>query len=123
MIYGMSRVIVCFLLAILTSTIAIRYGLRLLIKADGAEPDRKQLPASGFWFGFFETVLVFVLVIERQYTALALIMAAILYVQKERIAAYPVYHLLGTLINLGIAIIFALLARLLVSQIYWATFV
>lgn len=123
MIYAMSRVVVCFLLAILASTITIRYGLRLLVKADGAKGDLRHSPVSGFWFGFFETVLIFVFVIERQYTALALIMAAIIYFQKERFTADPAYHLLGTLINLGIAIIFALVARLLISQIYWATFV
>jgi hypothetical protein len=101
----------------------IRYGLRLLSRAEDPEACLKSFPASGFWFGFFETVLIFVFVIERQYAALAIIMAAKLYVRKERIAEDPVYHLLGTLINLAVAIAFALVARLWMSQIYWATFV
>jgi hypothetical protein len=50
-------------------------------------------------------------------------MAAAIYVRKEAFAEYPAYRLLGTLINLAIALVFALVARLLISQIYWATFV
>jgi len=110
MIDMVRRLIITFLLSILFSTLVIRLGLRRL-KERGGEVLPKRFPPSGFWIGFFETILTFVFVIEREYSALAIIIAAKEFVRKEEIKDDPVYYLLGTLCNISIAIIFALIAR------------
>jgi len=115
MIYAIQRAIICFLLAIVTSTLMIRLGLRRLKTSAETGVGTRPFPSSGFWIGFFETVLVFVFVIEHEYSALAIIIAAKEFVRKEKIAEDPVYYLLGTLCNISIAILFALLARIWMS--------
>ena len=59
----------------------------------------------GFWIGFFEHVIIFVFVMNREFSALAIIFGAKEFVRKEEIKANPAYYLLGTLINFGIALI------------------
>ena len=91
------------------STLAIQYGLRRLQKAEPAkESERRNL---GFWIGCFETVLIFVFVFHDEFSALAIIFAAKEFVRKEKILADPGYYLLGTLANLSIAVLFALIAK------------
>lgn len=127
----------CFLLSILISTIAVRRGIPILQArqprvgsraGDVANTDR-SLPESGMknklfdwtsnglWIGLCETTLIFVFIFERQYGALAIIMAAKEFVRREKIERNPAYYLLGTLLNLSTAILFALLARYLTGRL------
>jgi hypothetical protein len=116
MIYAISRIVVCFLLSILASTLVIRVGLRHLRHKDTIQETVKAFPPSGFWIGFFETILVFVFVMEREYSGLAIIIAAKEFVRRTEIAKDPVYYLLGTLANIAIAILFALIARIWITR-------
>src|SRR5690606_5332371 len=61
----------------------------------------------GFWIGFFEHLIIFVLVMNKEFSALAIIFGAKEFVRKDEIKANPAYYLLGTLINFGIALLFA----------------
>jgi hypothetical protein len=116
MIFALSRALVCFLLSILTSTILIRYIVAGLVKdPDGAEVV-KPLPSAGFWIGFFETITVFVFVAEREYTAVAILLAAKLIIGKGLAQGRPTRYLIGTLCNFSVAILFGILARLWMSK-------
>ena len=112
----MSRAVACFLLSVLFSTILTRYGLRSLGRPGGADEDTGMTPPVDFLIRFFETALVFVFVIEREYTALAVLIAADLLVRKQRGAEDPVHHLLGPLCTFTVATIFAVIARAWMSK-------
>jgi hypothetical protein len=71
--------------------------------------------STGFWIGACEVLLVFPLVCHGEYSALAIIFGAKEYVRKEKIQQNPSHYLLGTLVNLSIAVLFALLARRVVQ--------
>ena len=116
MIYAMSRVVMCFLLSILVSTILIRVGLSRM-----AEIKRKPFPTTGFWIGFFETVLVFVFVLERDLTALAIVAAAKQFLGPRQDATEQdrVRYRLGSLMSVAVAVVFALIARMWVSHMLW----
>ncbi|WP_201154267.1 hypothetical protein [Rhodothalassium salexigens] len=119
-----------FAVAFLVSTLVIRLGIPHL-KSDNTVPrpgeptaplpdssDRGRVfdwRATGFWIGFCETVLLFVLVFADQFSALAILIGAKEFVRKERIAANPSYYLLGTLVNLTVAVLCALAARALIA--------
>ncbi len=108
------------LLAFLLSTLVVRRGIP---KLKGAEklPDSSaggpifDFGAAGFWIGFCETILIFFLVLEGEYGALAIIIGAKEFVRKEKIEQNASYYLLGTLVNLTIAVAFARLAMVLSS--------
>lgn len=116
MIYATSRLILCFLLSVLSSTIIIRVGL-----SRAGEAGRKPFPTAGFWIGFFETVLIFVFVIEREYTGLALIVAATQFLGPREAATEDgrVRYRLASLVTTSVAVIFALIARIWVSHFLW----
>jgi hypothetical protein len=116
MVYALSRAVVCFLLSMLVSTIIIRRGIVRIRKHPPAEDEGRPPSAWGFWIGFFEAILIFVFVIEREYTALAVMLAAKLIIGKEKIAVDPRYYLAGTLTNYAVAALFAVLARIWMSQ-------
>jgi hypothetical protein len=108
-----------FVLSFVASTLVIRRGIPHL-QSDSAL--RTPLPESssihtfdlrstGFWIGFCETVLVFVLVFEGEYAALAIIIGAKEFVRKDQIVANPSYYLLGTLVNLSCAVLSVLAAK------------
>ncbi len=107
-----------FLLSFLASTLLVRLGIprlksskqikKILPESQTAKPF--DLRSTGLWIGFCETFLIFVLVCQNEYGALAVIIGAKEFVRKEKIQQNPSYYLLGTLINLSIAIGFALLA-------------
>ncbi|RMF64355.1 MAG: hypothetical protein D6743_09415 [Calditrichaeota bacterium] len=80
----------------------------------GAEKKIFDIRSTGFWIGLFETLLVFVFVYEGDYGALAIIIGAKEFVRKQKIEENPSYYLLGTLINVSIALLLALVARNLV---------
>ena len=62
-----------------------------------------------------ETLLIFVLVYKDEFSALAIIIGAKEFVRKEKIQQNPSYYLLGTLINLSMAVLFSLIARAVVT--------
>jgi hypothetical protein len=114
----------CFFLSFFVATLVIRLGVPALRKRKQPEaplPDDLatgrilDFTSSGFWVGFLETFLVFVFVYEREYSALAIIFAAKQFVRKADIEREPHYYLLGTLVNLATAMLFALVARRLVA--------
>jgi hypothetical protein len=119
MIYALQPIILCFLLSMLISTLLIRLGLGRIRRA-GPEDAAKRIPEStwrtGFLIGFFETILIFVFVIEKEYSALAIIIAAKEFVRKDDIKENPEYYLLGTMCNLAVAVLFAIIARILVTR-------
>jgi hypothetical protein len=116
MIFALSRALVCFLLSILTSTIIIRYMLAGLVKHPEAGEDSKSLPSTGFWIGFFETIPTLIFVVERDYTAVAILLAAKLLMGKTLMTGRPTHYLIGTLCNFSVAILFGILARIWMSK-------
>ena len=116
MLFALSRAFVCFLLSILTATILIRYILAGLVKDPDTGEDIKPLPSTGFWIGFFETVPILIFVVEREYTAVAILLAAKLLIGKTLAGGRPTHYLIGTLCNFSVAILFGILARLWMSK-------
>lgn len=125
---------VCLVASFVLSTLIIRIGIPKL--DDGTRPGTPgtqqhpvlhgMLPESsskavfdikstGFWIGFCETLLIFALVFAGAFSALAIIIGAKQFVRKEEIKARPSYYLLGTLVNLCCAVLFASLARVWVT--------
>jgi len=108
------------LVSFVTATVLIGAGIPHLRREedDSATPKGKRVfdwKSAGFWIGLCEVAIVFVLVLQSEYGALAVIFGAKEYVRKDRIKKDPAHYLLGTLANLAIAILFALLARWLVG--------
>jgi hypothetical protein len=116
MVFALSRALVCFLLSVLTSTIIIRYILIGMVKDPDTGDGLKPLPSTGFWIGFFETIPVLIFVVEREYTAVAILLAAKLLMGKTLMRGHPTHYLVGTLCNFSIAILFGILARLWMSK-------
>jgi hypothetical protein len=116
MIFAISRALVCFLLSVLTSTIVIRYILAGLAKEPDGDKDLKPLPSTGFWIGFFETIPTLIFVIEREYTAVAILLGAKLLIGKFLGSRRPTHYLVGTLCNFSVAMLFGILARLWMSK-------
>jgi hypothetical protein len=110
-----------FLVSFGASTLLIRLGVSRLTSDSapgGLLPEsRSRRPfdfrSTGFWIGFCETLLTFVLVYHEQFAALAVIVGAKEFVRRDKINSVPSYYLLGTLINLTAAVLFALLAKAL----------
>ncbi len=92
------------------------------IKSDQTDTQEGEVAPEriGFWIGFFETLIIFSFVYAGEYGALAIIMGAKEFVRKEKIAENASYYLLGTLINLAIAVLFAQLALLVMRQFHQA---
>lgn len=92
------------------------------MKKSCSAPDNQEEEVSaakiGFWIGFLETLIIFSFVYAGEYGALAIIMGAKEYVRKEKIAENASYYLLGTLINLAIAVLLAQLALLVMMQFH-----
>jgi hypothetical protein len=113
-----------FSLSFVISTLLIRLGIPRLVSG-GAGGKTNPLPESvtsrpfdpksvGFWIGLCETLLTFVLVCEGEYGALAIIIGAKEFVRREKLQEEPSYYLLGTLVNLCVAVLFALAAKVFV---------
>lgn len=85
-----------------------------LPESGGKDDDIFNYRATGFWIGFCETYLIFILVLVNQMSALAIIIGAKQFVRKDKIDEDPSYYLLGTLANLCIAILFAGAARIFI---------
>lgn len=105
-----------FISSVVVAKLVIQHGLRRLQKVEIAkDSERRDL---GFWIGTFETILVFVFVFHNEFSALAIIFAAKEFVRKEKILADPGYYLLGTLANLSIAVLLALITKWAVANLY-----
>ncbi len=109
------------LLSFLVATVLIGAGIPNLRRDEGdTKSDRPKRVfdwrSAGLWIGLCEVAIVFVLVLQSEYGALAVIFGAKEYVRKDRIKKDPAHYLLGTMANLAIAILFALLARWLVGE-------
>ncbi|MEL6324575.1 MAG: hypothetical protein AAFQ84_10150 [Pseudomonadota bacterium] len=127
-----------FVAAFVLSTVVIRLGIPKLrtgtletkaapapstsdmltaLVAEGRLPESSKagrifdIRSTGFWIGFCETLLIFVLVSAEAFNALAIIIGAKQFVRNEQIRLIPSYYLLGTLANLCIAVLFAILAQ------------
>jgi hypothetical protein len=114
-----------FVLSFIVSTLLIRLGVPRL-QSDHAKnqplPESRSrqvfdLRSTGFWIGFFETMLVFVLVVQTEFSALAIIIGAKEFVRKDQIVENPSYYLLGTLVNLSVAVLSVLAARALAATL------
>ena len=114
-----------FFVSFVGSTLLIRLGIPRL-QSDHAKnqplPESRSrrvfdLRSTGFWIGFFETLLVFVLVVQAEFSALAIIIGAKEFVRKDQIVENPSYYLLGTLVNLSIAVLSVLAAKAIVATI------
>jgi hypothetical protein len=113
------KIVILFLLSFVLSTLLIRRGIpRLKSDSSLTEPLPESTSsrlfdfrATGLWIGFCETLLVFVLVYKGEFSALAIIIGAKEFVRKEKIQQNPSYYLLGTLINLSVSVLFALVAK------------
>jgi len=101
----------CYAVSLLLATLVIRVGLRRI--KPRVPPSRR--PALGFWIGAFEAILVFVFVFHAAFSALAIIFAAKEYVRREKAAKDPAYYLLGTLVNVALAVLFATFAGLAIE--------
>ena len=106
--------VIFFLLSLLLSTLLIRLFIILPQQKTASNPatsiiiGKKTKPVlkdPGFWIGFFEHIIIFVFVTNKEFSALAIIFAAKAFVRKEDIAKNPAYYLLGTLINFGVALL------------------
>jgi hypothetical protein len=114
-----------FVLSFVLSTLLIRLGVPRL-QSDHARtqplPESRSrrvfdLRSTGFWIGFFETLLVFILVVQSEFSALAIIIGAKEFVRKDQIVENPSYYLLGTLVNLSVAVLSVLAARALAATL------
>lgn len=111
-----AKYILSFICSMGISTVLIQKLLPMVHNPEDPErpvilPRQKiDFLSVGFWIGFFETLLIFMFVAQHEFGALAIIMAAKEFVRKEKVAENASYYLLGTLINLAVAVLFALMA-------------
>lgn len=121
--YQYAFYLVAFILSLIISSLVIRKLLPRFGTQDKKDADkevrirRKWYFDVGFWIGFFETLIIFVFVANSEFSGLAIIFAAKEFVRKEEIKKDPVYYLLGTLVNFGIALLMAEVGRLSVMFI------
>ena len=114
-----------FFISLALTSWFIRRGIP---KLDQDKPREETLPESsskkklfdfkstGFWIGFCETLLVFAFVYAEELGALAIIIGAKEFVRKENIQKDPSYYLLGTLINVSVALVLAVAAKTLITN-------
>jgi len=108
---------------IMVSAFALAFGLSTLIiqlliirpmkdsKSTSEKPEEGNKSRKfGIWIGLFEALIVFVLVANNAFDAMAIIFVAKIYSRREEIKTQPEYFLLGALTNLSIAIFFAIIA-------------
>jgi hypothetical protein len=123
-IYRYAIILLAFVISMIFSSILIRVGIPLLKRATSqGTNDQTKNPKYrftwwtdiGFWIGFFETIIIFVFVVNKEFSGLAIIFAAKEFVRKEEIQKDPTYYLLGTVINLGISLVIIELALDVIS--------
>lgn len=106
--------LIAFGIAFLVGTWIIRYAI-LRHLADPSKPTDERSQRVGFWIGFCETLIIFLLVSADEYGALAIILGAKEFVRKEKIQANASYYLLGTLVNVAVALLCVRIAMTLVT--------
>lgn len=72
---------------------------------------------TGIIIGKCENILIYILIIFDQYTALALIFTAKTVVRAESIRTDPLYYLAGTMINVSYSIVIAVIIKYLIKII------
>ncbi len=65
----------------------------------------------GTWIGLCEFVLILLFVFLHEYTAIAIVFAAKEIVRSGEVREDPSYYLLGTLLNVSLSILFALILK------------
>jgi hypothetical protein len=83
-------------------------------------PDATSLASAGKWIGFFERVIIFVLVLNGQYEAIGLLIAAksiIRFSDNDRTEIKTEYLLIGTLISISLAVLTGLLVVQLIGSL------
>lgn len=70
----------------------------------------------GTWIGLCEHFLIVTFVLVDQYTAVALVFAAKELVRSDKIREQPSYYLLGSLLSVSFAILFAVLTKLALER-------
>jgi hypothetical protein len=73
-----------------------------------------SLASAGKWIGILERVIVLILVLLNQYSAIGLVIAAksiLRFSEKDRQEAKTEYVLIGTLLSIGLAILTGLLVK------------
>lgn len=77
-----------------------------------------NLANAGKWIGIAERVIVLIMVLQNQYSAIGLVIAAksiLRFSEKDRQEVKTEYLLIGTLLSIGIAILTGLLVKGLTS--------
>ncbi len=77
-----------------------------------------SLANAGKWIGVAERVIVVILVLQNQYSAIGLLVAAkgiIRFNEKDRQEVKTEYLVIGTLMSIGIAILTGLLVKMLIA--------
>lgn len=115
--YGIQ--VIAFGLAFGLSTLIIQFVIirpsRKTKKGHEKPKEDKKTRKLGIWIGFFEALIVFVLVANDAFDAMAIIFVAKIYSRRDEIKTEPAYFLLGALTNLSIAIFFAIIAGHLID--------
>ncbi len=106
-------IVLAFVMSMILSSVLIKLGIPWLKRATNQLPNQTQENENksswwkdlGFWIGFFETLIIFVFVVNKEYSGLALIFGAKEFVRKEEIQKDPTYYLLGTVINFAVTLV------------------
>lgn len=78
------------------------------------DDDKNSLAHAGKWIGIAERIIVLILVLENQYSAIGLLITAkgiIRFSEKDRQEIKTEYLVIGTLLSIGVAIITGLLVK------------
>jgi hypothetical protein len=78
-----------------------------------------SLANAGKWIGMIERIIVVILVLQNQYSAIGLLVAAkgiIRFNEKDRQEVKTEYLVIGTLMSIGIAILTGLVIKMLVAS-------
>ena len=77
-------------------------------------PDSESLANAGKWIGMVERIIILIFVLQNQYSAIGLLVAAkgiIRFNEKDRPEIKTEYLVIGTLMSIGLAIIAGLLTK------------
>ena len=78
-------------------------------------PDAENLANAGKWIGIIERIIILVFVLQSQFSAIGLLIAAkgiIRFNEKDRQEIKTEYLVIGTLMSIGIAILTGLIVKL-----------
>ncbi|MBC7687328.1 MAG: DUF3307 domain-containing protein [Aquabacterium sp.] len=78
-------------------------------------PDAESLANAGKWIGITERAIIFIFVLQNQYSAIGLLIAAkgiIRFNEKDRLEIKTEYLVIGTLMSMGLAIVAGLAVKM-----------